>query len=1074
MSLCRCVSVCPKPIAHDDLQKCSMCGGCVNEFRVLCNFLQVDFVVYNWSKECCERLQEQVGSLSNWIQARASLLSSLLLQKSGLFYCQPILPDNFASPSLNTNQFVTGDVDLKDLILNTQPVGKHERRNPVTTGRLKPLIVPPAMKSTQVWEDFYRNMPLCNILRMPEPVGENPVDAHGRQLLNFLNHQGQNKDTENSFFQYWLTRGPSASNVITTQVLESFKQAARTIHFCLTPVMFLPTWRAAVAQTRDSSSSGGIIRRNRGSSRRFFQTHTLHPPSKVSMPPHLLQAQRVRHGSEASQASSLSLRNRSRSYHSGMPNLFVSDKDLEGSPGSAMMSISPQMQQQQNLFLKVRTDEPWHAVLCRTILQEYMQYLQTLGFVPVHCKPAGTGSNPNSPSPSEGGGRGGGIIKPKASPATASPMPSPLASSTPTPAYSTRNIKQPGATPGTGVGVTGGVKTLNIPVAGNANQAADADNGEDDERMIHFLQRCLTGGIIVIEVGLLPPFFYCKIHALEAKRITPSRNGKAHGNSSLMQKNAVQFVDECEKMKILTHLHSFMYDFHLRAMYLYISGKQLLFKNGYHITTFLDDFITYYQKSPNFSRNAVHIGMVTLEEVMTPSQVLFNYILSHDKYYRMKVIRMTPYQSGVVLPEDNSSEYVLVHHMSRKVSYRSSEREVDQGDAQQTQDEFDLTLVIAHDYPTSSRDFVPDYQGLRVKYYIVLTSRRELYPKGDAANESNNGKLCPVNTPEPLCTRHHASCSASNCPCLSNVNSGAYHKLVSPPAPPPSLHEGHQHFHGHHQHSSAVSRRPPQLPDYIREERVRYMGYFSSHDQLMQKIIDEQKDTMEQFIRQLITKAAVDCRRDLLWQRLLIGRPHPEQTKKGGRQSRSTSASVVSAASLKEDIISRETVGPLYYSDFNELLGLVQVIPLKTVDPRLEKLLHQTVSFYQSLIKVLIGSSSSGTGSSSSATSSLQNPQSSQSQFNYREFVSPDHQVHQLAIFTQDAHKSIVMVQVNTDRAQCDIFVVFKDGKKQEQSRASSTDQPAIPPLAELGDPFFTLVEKVVNACCYTTWTSLI
>lgn len=330
--------------------------------------------------------------------------------------------------------------------------------------------------------------------------------------------------------------------------------------------------------------------------------------------------------------------------------------------------------------------------------------------------------------------------------------------------------------------------------------------------MINFLQRCLPGGIIVVEVGLLPPFFYCKIHALEAKRIFPSKNSK-NLNPTLLQKNAMQFVDECEKMKVLTHLHSFMYDFHLRSMFLYISGKQQLFKSGYHITTFMDDFITYYPKCPNFSRNAVHIGVVTLEEVQTPSQVLFNYILGHDKLYRMKVIRMAPFNPVTGCTED-TSEYVLVHNSwSRKVSYRSSDRGEDHQTTEpptQTLDEFDLTLVIAHDYPSSSREFVPSSQGLRIKYYIVLTSRRELYPKGDIiGSEPNSGKLCPVNTPAPLCARHSMNCPASSS-CMSGV--GMLSKYVSPPPPPPSYFdgfEGHNHFHSHappvlHHHGSLV------------------------------------------------------------------------------------------------------------------------------------------------------------------------------------------------------------------------------------------------------------------------------
>jgi hypothetical protein len=66
------------------------------------------------------------------------------------------------------------------------------------------------------------------------------------------------------------------------------------------------------------------------------------------------------------------------------------------------------------------------------------------------------------------------------------------------------------------------------------------------------------------------------------------------------------------------------------------------------------------------------------------------------------------------------------------------------------------------------------------------------------------------------------------------------------------------------------------------------MGYFSSHEQMMQQIVTEQVEWVETYIRDMVSQASVDCRRDLLWQRLLVG--DDKQKNK------------------KEDLISRETV----------------------------------------------------------------------------------------------------------------------------------------------------------------------
>jgi len=67
-------------------------------------------------------------------------------------------------------------------------------------------------------------------------------------------------------------------------------------------------------------------------------------------------------------------------------------------------------------------------------------------------------------------------------------------------------------------------------------------------------------------------------------------------------------MDELDKIKVTMHLHSFTYDYHLRTIHSYISGRQLIFRQGYHLTSFLDDFIKYYQKAPNYARNYVYAG----------------------------------------------------------------------------------------------------------------------------------------------------------------------------------------------------------------------------------------------------------------------------------------------------------------------------------------------------------------------------------------------------------------------------------------------------------------------------------
>lgn len=71
------------------------------------------------------------------------------------------------------------------------------------------------------------------------------------------------------------------------------------------------------------------------------------------------------------------------------------------------------------------------------------------------------------------------------------------------------------------------------------------------------------------------------------------------------------FLDESDKIKILMHLHSFTYDYHLRSIHQYISNQQSVLKHNFHLANFLDDFIKYYSKGPNFARNLVYAGWLS-------------------------------------------------------------------------------------------------------------------------------------------------------------------------------------------------------------------------------------------------------------------------------------------------------------------------------------------------------------------------------------------------------------------------------------------------------------------------------
>lgn len=114
------------------------------------------------------------------------------------------------------------------------------------------------------------------------------------------------------------------------------------------------------------------------------------------------------------------------------------------------------------------------------------------------------------------------------------------------------------------------------------------------------------------------PFFYNKVYALEASRLVGSSTAGLPNIAYIHSTQAHytdRFLNECDHIKVnetlfysllrfncgfdlqvLLHLHSFTYDFHMRCLNSYVSGRQLQLKPSFHLVSFLDDFTKYYSK----------------------------------------------------------------------------------------------------------------------------------------------------------------------------------------------------------------------------------------------------------------------------------------------------------------------------------------------------------------------------------------------------------------------------------------------------------------------------------------------
>ncbi|XP_034939533.1 KICSTOR complex protein SZT2-like [Chelonus insularis] len=533
---------------------------------------------------------------------------------------------------------------------------------------------------------------------------------------------------------------------------------------------------------------------------------------------------------------------------------------------------------------------------------------------------------------------------------------------------------------------------------------------EDQSQKICYLKKSMLGGILLFELKFVEPFFTAKLHVIECNRL--------QSKSSLVNQFMLSFVDACEKIKINMHLHSFMYDFHLRCIHSYISGSgQWTLEQGYHLTHFLDDFIKYYSKAPNFARNLVYSDVITVNNLTTPAHTLYSYLLSHEKTYGMQVFGMANDSLDA-----RDSEYVLVRLQSTPlVSYT---------DAQDTKYTDDFTVILI----VSKQDLSPQIEKseIMLKYYLILTSKRELYPKKELEN-SKLGKFRTVYSVARTTSGSHVENFLESTPTTSTPSSDRSSRDET---------NVDYEFSESNSTSTVQTRRdskidedkdvvgpvlaptPPPVPDsplmpsttrgitsseitsphlfQIRQESVNYLGYYSSHEQLMQQQIISQARAARQHISSMIDRGMLHCRTHLLWNKLL--------------ESKST----------------------MTYTEFMELRSLARVDPLSSLDPRLSPFGNQPLAWYQTLAKV------------------LQNKY----QEHHKQFSTADGNVTHHLILHPSYLQAFMMLTIDLHTSRGELYAVYRKSGEITSTPFSVSE-------------IHSLIEGFVNACCFHLWMGL-
>uniref|UniRef100_W5MA20 SZT2 subunit of KICSTOR complex n=1 Tax=Lepisosteus oculatus TaxID=7918 RepID=W5MA20_LEPOC len=502
-------------------------------------------------------------------------------------------------------------------------------------------------------------------------------------------------------------------------------------------------------------------------------------------------------------------------------------------------------------------DEPWLQDISNTFLQQYVQYLQSMGFILVQVRPS-------------------------------------------SPARSTARARA--------------MAFSSLATEGRASFSCSRQRSEDSPKQsggsgtaAYHLQRALPGGIVLMELAFQGCYFCVKQYALECSRIPMGQSvnsqgslgskprSKPYAEAASVSESALSmlFTEECDKVRDLMHVHSFSYDFHLRVVHQYLVGCHMTLRQGYQLTSFLEDFIAHHPDIPKFGRNHVFQGSFSLSTGMITAHQLYNYITDHAGTYSMKPLRMSKAavssdgRKGA--PSADLHEYALVVLWNSSGSYKDLE-------GLRHHDDFDVSLLVCHSAAPFEEQSEEERHVLRLRYYVIMTSQRELFPRL-TADMRRFKKLPPLH-------REPGDPGAKPAP-GERAEPGGAQELE------PELWEEGASDSGEFYPAGQQGRLAPGL-------------FYSSP---LFPLLASEVTAARRQIQTGVQQAMAHCRRDNLWRRLFHG---------------------------EHLALDKLKLSKLSFAELEELLDAVQSRSVGEVDPQLDCFLTMTPGWYQSLIKVLL------------------------------------------------------------------------------------------------------------------------
>ncbi|XP_058634045.1 KICSTOR complex protein SZT2 isoform X7 [Onychostoma macrolepis] len=553
-------------------------------------------------------------------------------------------------------------------------------------------------------------------------------------------------------------------------------------------------------------------------------------------------------------------------------------------------------------------EEPWLQEISSMFLQQYVQYLQSMGFILVQVRP-------QSPARS--------IARARAA------MLSSLSTEGRSSFSSFSYNKQ---------------KSEDSPKQSNASSSAS-----------YHLQRALPGGIVLMELAFQGCYFCVKQFALECSRIPMGQtvNSQAHLTLSFHQESLLDkppsqpfpeaptasdsavclsilgaglvshqsgfilslrllphelsmlFTEECDKVRDLMHVHSFSYDFHLRVVHQYLVGCHMTLRQGYQLTAFLEDFIAHHPDIPKFGRNHVFQGSFSISTGMITAHQLYNYITDHAGTYGMKPLRMskaavtTDNKKGA--PSADLHEYALVALWNSSGSFKDLE-------GLRHHDDFDVSLLVCHNAAPFEEQSEGERHLLRLRFYVIMTSQRELFPRL-TADMRRFKKLPQI---------HRDPSDLSGCVPAEQMEAGRESELdlwedTTVPVTPAASPESDPIESLMHADADA---------DADADDSQGLFYLCPLFPLLSSEVLSARRQ-----IQSSVEQAMGHCRRDNLWRRLFHG---------------------------EHLALDKLKLSKLAFGELEELLNAVQSRSVSEIDPQLDCFLNMSPTWYQSLIKVLL------------------------------------------------------------------------------------------------------------------------